>query len=170
MNLRAWFIALVLAGVVLFASLNWVAFTDPTLLSFGFTHLTLPLGLLMLGVTVLVSALFLVYIVYQQAGAILESRRYAKELKALREVADKAEASRFAELRAFLEAELRRIEAQSAAASREVGGRIEQLESRLQAQTAESTRSLSAYVGEIEDKLDRLLPLALPGVVHPIER
>jgi hypothetical protein len=114
--------------------------------------------LIMLVLTGLVSVLFLVYIVFQQAGVILEASRYAKELKAQRELADKAEASRFTELRAFLDGELRRIEAQSAASVREVGARIEHLEQQLQDKLAESTRSLSAYFGEVEDQLDRLLP------------
>jgi hypothetical protein len=158
MNLRALAVVLVLAALLLFAMLNWTAFTAPTVLSLGFADVHAPLGLIMLVLTGLVSVVFLVYIVFQQAGVILEARRYAKELKAQRELADKAEASRFTELRAFLDGELRRIEAQSAASAREVGARIEHLEHLVQDKLAESTRTLSAYVGEVEDKLDRLLP------------
>jgi uncharacterized integral membrane protein len=158
MNLRALTVALVLAALALFAAMNWVAFTTPTALTLGFAEVQAPLGVIMLIVTGLVSGLFLVYIVFQQAGVILEARRYAKDLKAQRELADKAEASRFTELRAFLDGELRRIEAQSAAASREAVARVEQAERQLQDKLAEATRTLSAYVGEIEDKLDRLLP------------
>jgi hypothetical protein len=158
MTLRALAVVLVLAALVVFAMLNWTAFTAPTVLSLGFADVHAPLGLIMLVLTGLVSVLFLVYIVFQQAGVILEASRYAKELKAQRELADKAEASRFTELRAFLDGELRRIEAQSAASVREVGARIEHLEQQLQDKLAESTRSLSAYFGEVEDQLDRLLP------------
>jgi uncharacterized integral membrane protein len=158
MNLRALTVALVLAALALFAAMNWVAFTTPTALTLGFAEVQAPLGVIMLIVTGLVSGLFLVYIVFQQAGVILEARRYAKDLKAQRELADKAEASRFTELRAFLDGELRRIEDQSAAASREAVARVEQAERQLQDKLAEATRTLSAYVGEIEDKLDRLLP------------
>jgi putative hemolysin len=95
--------------------------------------------------------------VFQQAGVILETRRYAKELKSHRELADSAEASRFTELRTYLEAQLRRIEAQGAAAQRENGASIEKVEHLLQDKMVESTRTLSAYLGEIEDKLDRAL-------------
>jgi hypothetical protein len=111
----------------------------------------------MLVITGLLSGLFLVYILFQQAGVILEARRYAKELKTHRELADKAEASRFTEMRSFLEGELRRLEAQGAAGTRELGARIEALERQLREMLGESTRTLSAYVGEVEDKLDRLL-------------
>lgn len=82
--------------------------------------------------TGLACGLFLVYIELQQAGVILEARRYAKELKARRELADKAEASRFTELRTFIEGELRKIEARDAAGTAEVGVRIEQLHLELQ--------------------------------------
>lgn len=158
MNLRAVAIALVLALLAIFAMLNWVPFTTPTPLTLGFTDVNAPLGLIMLVVTGGLSALFLIYILFQQAGVIMESRRFAKELKAQRELADQAEASRFTELRGFLEAELRRIEAQSAALGRETAARVEQLEQRLLQQLSESTRSLSAYVGEVDDKLDRAFP------------
>ena len=158
MNLRALAILIVLVALASFAMLNWVAFTTPTVLSLGFADVNAPLGVIMLVLTVLLSAMFLIYIVFQQAGVIVEARRYAKELKAHRELADKAEASRFTELRAFLDGELRKIEAQGGASTREVAARMELHEQQLQEKLAESTRTLSAYIGEVEDKLDRLLP------------
>jgi uncharacterized integral membrane protein len=160
MNLRTTTVALALIALAVFALLNWGAFTAPTTLTLGFSELQAPLGLIMLGVTGLVSALFVIYIVFQQAGVIVEARRYAKELQAHRELADKAEASRFTDIRTFLEAELRRIEAQNDAVARESGARLELLEQRLQDKLAEATRTLSAYLGEIDDKLDRTLPPA----------
>lgn len=162
MNLRSLSISLALALLAGFALLNWTAFTAPTTLSIGFTNVQAPLGLVMLVATALVCGLFLVYIVFQQAGIILEARRYAKDLKAQRELADTAEASRFTELRTFIEGELHRIEAQGAAATRQLGTRVEQAKQELQERLAESTLTLSAYVGEVDDKLDRLSGLAGP--------
>lgn len=158
MNFRALAIAVVVAALGLFALLNWPAFTAPTALNLGFAEVNAPLGLIMLVASGVLVGLFLVYIVFQQAGVIMEARRYAKELKSHRELADTAEASRFTELRAFLDGELRKMEAQGAAATRELGARLERLELQLQEKLAESTRTLSAYVGEVDDKLDRLLP------------
>jgi uncharacterized integral membrane protein len=156
MNLRTLLIALALIALAVFALLNWSAFTAPTTLSLGFSQVQAPLGLIMLVVTGAVSALFLFYIVFQQAGVIMETRRVTKELNVQRELADKAEASRFTEMRVFLEGELRKLEAQSAAATRELGARIAQFEQQLQDKLAESTRTLSAYIGEVDEKLDRL--------------
>jgi hypothetical protein len=160
MNLRNLSVAAALAVLTVFTALNWTAFTTPTTLSLVFAEVQAPLGLIMLVITGLFSALFLVYIVYQQAGVILEARRYAKELKAQRELADKGETSRFTEMRSFLDAELRKLEAQGAAGTRELSARIERLEQQVTDKLAESTRTLSAYVGEVEDKLDRMLPKA----------
>ena len=157
MTYRSLFIVLALAALGVFAALNWPAFITPTTLSLGFAEVHAPLGLIMLIATGVVAALFLLYIVFQQAGAIMETRRFAKELKSQRDLADSAESSRFTELRGFLQTELQRIEAQNAAAQRETGARIDRLEQGLMDKQAEAGRSLSAYLGEIEDKLDRVL-------------
>jgi len=157
MTFRSLLIAVVLALLGLFAVVNWQAFMTPTRLSLLFAEVQAPLGLIMLVVTGLMTALFLLYIVFQQAGVILEARRYAKELKANRELADRAEASRFTELRTYLEAELRKIEAQSAAVSTGVTARLDRLEQALVEKLGESTGTMTAFVGEMDDKLDRAL-------------
>jgi len=128
MKFRTVLVFLMLAAVAVFALANWTAFTAPTPLTLGFLEFQAPLGLVMLVLTGVVSGLLLVYIVFQQAGVILEARRFAKDLSAHRELVDRAEASRFTELRTFLEGELRRLEAQNAAGTREVGARIDQLQ------------------------------------------
>ncbi|HMO46168.1 MAG TPA: LapA family protein [Rubrivivax sp.] len=146
---------LALAGVV---ALNWTTFNAATSLSLGFTQVQAPLGLLLLGVVGLVSLLFMGYILLQQAAQMVESRRMSKELNGQRELADQAEASRFTELRGFIDTELRRLEAQTEAGRRETDERLAQLQQQLQDKLGEATRTLSAYVGEVDDKLDRLHP------------
>lgn len=150
MNLRTYAIALLFALLAAFSLLNWVAFTTPTPLTLGFVEVQAPLGLIMLMFTALISGLFLVYTVYQQASSLMEGRRTAKELKLQRELADKAEASRFTELRGFLELELGALRAQGNAS-------LERMEHLVRDKLEESTRTLSAYVGEVEDKLDRFI-------------
>ena len=80
----------------------------------------------------------------------------AKDLQAQRELADRAEASRFTEMRAALDTEMRRLEAVVSAGTRELSERLQDIETRLTQRLDESTRSLSAYVGEVDDKLDRM--------------
>jgi len=156
MNLRSVLLVLALVALAVFSLLNWTAINTPTTLSLGFGEVQAPLGLIMLAVTAVICALFMFYIVMLQAGAIMETRRINKELSAQRDLADKAEASRFSELRGFLEGELRRIEAQGAAGTREFGARVDLLQQQLQTKMDESTRSLSAYVGEVDEKLNRM--------------
>ena len=173
MNIRAFSLTLILACVLLaaFATLNWAAIAEPSTLSLGFTEARAPLGMVMLVFTAVISGLFIVYIVLLQAGVILEARRLTKEVKEQRELADTAEASRFTELRTLLEGELRKIEAQGAASSREFGVRIDRSERGMQDKLAEATGTLSAYLGEIEDKLDRaLVPVHPQGVSPPSAR
>ncbi|MBK7424038.1 MAG: LapA family protein [Propionivibrio sp.] len=173
MNIRAFSLTLVLVFVLLaaFATLNWVAMAAPSTLSLGFVDVIAPLGLVMLVFTAAISGLLIVYIVLLQAGIILEARRLTKEVKAQRELADTAEASRFTELRTLLEGELRRIEAQTAASNREFVARMEQSERGMQQDLAEATGTLSACLGEIEDKLDRVLdPVHALGMAPQAER
>ena len=158
MNVRTFAVVLALALLAGFTAQNWVAFTAPTTLTVGITEVQAPLGLVMLMVCAVLATIFLGYIVFQQAGVILEARRMSKELKSQRELADRAEASRFTELRGYLAGELERIVANTGSATDGVNTRIDRLEAALRERLAESERSLTAYVGEVEDKLDRLLP------------
>jgi uncharacterized integral membrane protein len=110
MPLRTVVLLIVFAAVVLFAALNWGAFLAPTTLSLGVAQVQAPLGLIMLGLVAVLGALFLAYVVYLQSSVLLETRRHAKELQAQRELADQAEASRFTELRTYLETRLTELE------------------------------------------------------------
>ena len=155
MYLRTLLISLVLGVVVVFALLNWSVFTAPTALSIGFTTVEAPLGLILLGAIGALTLLFLIYLVYLQATALMESRQYSRELKNQRELADRAEESRFTELRSSLETELRLIADQMADSNTAMNTRLDGLAHDLRSAIEQSTNSLSAYLGEIEDRLER---------------
>jgi hypothetical protein len=155
MQLRTLLLILVLALTALFAAVNWSAFVAPTSLSLVFTTIEAPLGLIMLGLTALIAVLFLVFIVYLQTTVLLETRRHARALDAQRQLADQAEASRFTELRAFLQAELGRLPGKGDAAQAELLARLERAESELRAAIEQSGNTLAAYIGELEDRLER---------------
>ena len=107
MYLRTLLIVLVLGVVVICALLNWSVCTAPPPLSIGCPTVEAPLGLILLGAIGALTLLFLIYLVYLQASALMESRQYSRELKNQRELADRAEESRFTELRSSLETEVR---------------------------------------------------------------
>ena len=135
------FVAL-LALIALFALLNWSAFSALTPLSLVFTTVQAPLGLIMLGLVAFLCLLFTVWVISLQAGSLMDARRQTKELQAQRDLADKAEASRFTELRSVLLARLDRLQEETRLALNQSGN------------------SVAAHVGELEDRLERarLLP------------
>ncbi|MES2228459.1 MAG: LapA family protein [Pseudomonadota bacterium] len=139
----AFFLVLVLVG--LFALLNWDAFVALTPLNLGLTTVQAPLGLIMLGLVVFLCVLFTVWVIALQAGSLMEARRQTRELQAQRDLADRAEASRFTELRTELMARLDRLQGESRLA-------IE-----------ESANSVAAHIGQLEDRLDRDRPPAPPA-------
>ena len=145
---------LVATVTVLFAAVNWTAFTAPTTLSLVFRTIEAPLGLIMLGLTALIVVLFLIFVVYLQTSVLLETRRHAKALEAERQLADQAEASRFTELRAFLEKEVARLAAEIASARTGLTARVEQAEGELRTAIEQSANTLAAYIGEVEDRLE----------------
>jgi uncharacterized integral membrane protein len=154
MQLRSLLLVLVLALTALFAAVNWSAFTAPTTLSLVFSTVQAPLGLIMLAITTGIAVLFLVFIVYLQTSVLLEARRHAKELDAQRQLADQAEASRFTELRAFLNAELAKLGTAHDQAKGELLARLERLEADTRSAVETSGNTLAAYIGELEDRLE----------------
>lgn len=146
MNSRTLVLLLIVAATAALAVLNWTALSEPSPISLGVTTVDAPLGLIMLGLTVLLGVFFIAYVLSLQGSVLLDTRRHTKEMQAQRELADKAEASRFTELRAFLENQHQQTQSQLMA-------RLDALESRLAARAQESDNSTAAYVGQLEQQL-----------------
>lgn len=148
----ALFASLLLIG--LFALLNWPAFSAPTALSFGVTTVEAPLGIIMLGAVLFLSLLFTVWAISLQASALMEGRRQTKELQAQRELADKAEASRFTELRTVLMAELHNVMDAHKETRVLMVDRMDRLQDASRTSMEEASNTFSAYMGELEDRLE----------------
>lgn len=146
---------LVLAIILVFAAVNWSVITAPATVSLLVTDVQAPLGLILFGLTVLVTVLFLVYVAYLQTSVLLEARRHSRELQAQRELADKAEASRFTDLRNYLDTELRKLGEQVAESRLGVIARVDLAQQDLRTTVEESGNSLAAHIGELEDRLER---------------
>jgi uncharacterized integral membrane protein len=150
-------IVLIVAIVLMagFAALNMDEFTRPALLSLGFTTVQAPLGLVMLVLLAAALLVFLATTLYIQSTHLIETRQTARELHAQRDLADKAEASRFTELRNYLEAQTLAAQQREAANSTLLSERLAQTEQALAAKIEQSGNTLSAYIGELEDRLER---------------
>ena len=155
MYLRTLLILIVLGAVAIFAAINWKAFMAPTTLSLVLATVEAPLGLILLVIVGLLTLLFLLYVVYLQSSILVENRRNARELQAQRELADQAEASRFSQLRSFLERELGGLGEKTEESKAAMLAKLEALERELRSVVEQSGNTLAAYIGEIEDKLER---------------
>ncbi len=146
MNFRTLILLLIVAAIAALAALNWNALSVPSTIWLGVASVEAPLGLIMLALTSLLGVFFIAYVLSLQGSVLLDTRRHSKEMTAQRELADKAEASRFTELRAFLENQHQQTQSQLMA-------RLDALESRLAARAQESDNSTAAYVGQLEQQL-----------------
>ncbi|HMV54296.1 MAG TPA: hypothetical protein PLX20_15185 [Rhodocyclaceae bacterium] len=128
-------ILVVLTLIGAFALVNWNALATPVPVSLIVGTVDMPLGMILLSALVLVVLLLGLYILLLRTAMYTESRRMAQELAAQRELADKAEASRFTELSAHLD--------------QQVAG--------LRQAMTEVANGVSADIGQMDDKLDRVL-------------
>ena len=154
-------LALVIAFLLftIFAAVNWPAFTAPTTNDSVVGSIEAPLGLILLGVIVFVCAAFLLLLAVQQASVLVETRRMAKELSAQRTLADQAEASRFTDLRAYIDQVLQRDRPGGAGIPVDLAARLDRIEAGLKAQ-AEHSNTLAATIGELDDRIERLLAIS----------
>jgi hypothetical protein len=165
MRLRT--VLLVLAIVLLagFVALNVEEFTRISTLNLGFTTIQVSLGLVMLALLVLTLVVFLGSALYMQSRHVLEARTHTKALDAQRELADKAEASRFTELRAYLETLAQAEQQRETALGVVLADRFAQQQQILLARIEQSDNTLAAYIGQLEDRLTRR-----PGaVLHSLQ-
>lgn len=155
MTLRSLLFLIVFGVLIAFVLVNWQVLNAPTTLSLAFTEVQAPLGLVMLAFIVAVTALLLGYIVYLQMSGLLESRRHGKELQAQRDLADQAEASRFTELRAFLEGRFTGADNRRDEIERALLARLDALESQLKSSVELQGNAAAAALAELADRYDR---------------
>lgn len=136
-------VALAIGGIYFF---NWEELNTVGTVSIGFTTMQAPMGLLLLGLFSILCVLFLAYILWLHSTVIVDYHRHTKELKHQRELADKAEASRFSELREFLIKQ--HMEGQQALLRQ-----MEELEDHIYRRVDDSDNSTAAYMGQIEDQI-----------------
>ena len=155
MRIRTIFLVLAIALVAAFVALNVDEFTRASVLSLGFTTIQVSLGLVMLVLLAIATLFFLGHTLYMQSTNLLETRRYARELNIQRELADKAEASRFTELRSYLEVQALAAQQREAVAVSALGERFAAQQQALLARIEQSDNALAAYMGQLEDRLER---------------
>jgi len=155
MRARTALLVLILVALAIFAALNWAVITSPTQIHLVFARIEAPLGVILLGVTVGVTLLFGVFLTWIETSAMLETRRYARDLQAQRQLAETAEASRYTDLKACLQAEMASLRTLVEGKSAEVSERANRAEEQLRGEIERANNTLTAYFGELEERLNR---------------
>ena len=153
MNFLGVVILVALFLLAVFTLANWSVLSAPATLSFIAFEVDGPLGVIMLGVTLVLVALFVLYALTLRTSMLMESRRHSQELQAQRTLAETAEASRLSELRTQIEQEF----AQLRGAIAGVDTRMDAVEQSMKQSLDEAANGLAALVGEMDDKVDRAL-------------
>jgi uncharacterized integral membrane protein len=141
--------------IAAFTVLNVDEFTRTSTLSLGFTTMQLPLGLIMLMLVAALLLIFLIFALYMRSVQLLENRKQSKELTSQRELADKAESSRFSQLRGYLESQALMCKNRETETIANLDRRMAQTEKHLLQRLEQSDNTNAAYWGQHDDALAR---------------
>lgn len=155
MRLKTLLFIIAIGLMAAFVVLNVDEFTRTSTLNLGITTMQLPLGLTMLGLLVIGLLVFLATALVMRSSNLLETRKFSKELTAQRELADKAEASRFTELQAYLASQAVLSATQTAEAKTAAEQRMTQMERTLLERLEQIDNTNAAYWGQHDDALAR---------------
>ena len=158
MQLLGWLILAVLVLLATFSAANWALLTTPDTIDLVVLTVQAPPAMIVLAGTLLVVALFGIYVVALRTATLVETRRQLKALDSQRELADKAEASRFTALASQIEQGLAGTRTLIEETRAQTGARIDALDVSLTRTLNETANAVFANIGEVDDKLDRLAP------------
>lgn len=154
--MRSRFVLLVVVILLIagFAALNWAEIVRPTSVWFGPFMADAPLGAILLGLLALAVVVFALSAASMRTQTLLESRHHYKELEAQRQLADKAEASRFTELRTHIDTHLRELRERDAIAASEFEKQRLDSQRALNGQLEQINRTIAARLNELEHRLE----------------
>ncbi|MBA2675990.1 hypothetical protein [Ramlibacter sp.] len=163
--MRARVILLIVAILLVagFAALNWPEFNRTTPLSFGILLMDAPLGMVMLTLLGISLLAFLLASAVDRTSNLVEARRHSKSLEAQRDLADRAEASRFTELRQHMDTQLRELKQRDAVAATEFEQRALGGNRELRTHMDTFHRSLMSRINELENRIDSRFGGAVRG-------
>lgn len=154
--MRSRFVLLVIAILLIagFAALNWSEVIRPAPLLFGPIVMDAPLGAILLGLLALSIVIFALSAATLRTQTLLESRHHYKELEAQRSLADRAEASRFTDLRQHLDTQLRELRERDGIAATEMEKARMEHQREIRNQLEQINRTVAARLNELEHRLE----------------
>ena len=154
MRFRTALLIIAIIALAGFTALNIDELTRSSVLNLGITKMQLPLGLVML-LLVIAVVIFLANAIYMQSSYLLESRKHTRELSAQRELADKAEASRFTELRKYLDTQTAAAHTREAVQAKVLSERLTSVQAALMLRLDQLDGATAAYMGQLESRIDQ---------------
>jgi uncharacterized integral membrane protein len=146
-------IAIVFVILAIFTAANWQVLTRSTLLSFVVFSVEGPLGVILLGVSLVLTLLVVAYAVLLRTSWLMETHRLNRHLEEQRELAEKAESSRIVALQQVLEREFDSLNTSLQTMSEAGLARIESAEQSLVKTIEDSANSIMANIGYLDDKM-----------------
>jgi hypothetical protein len=154
MRSRAVLLVVAVLLIAAFAALNWSEIIRPSPLLFGPVVMDAPLGLILLSLLALAIVVFAITAGAIRTASLMESRQHFKSLEAQRTLADKAEASRFTDLRTHLDTQLRELRDRDAIAATEFQRAVVDSQRELRTQLEQINRTLASRLNELEQRID----------------
>jgi hypothetical protein len=148
-----------------FAALNWSEMVRPSPLLFGPVVMDAPLGAILLGLLAITLVLFLASTAAMRTQSLMDYRHQQKTLDEQRALADRAEASRFNELRSHIDEHLRAVGERDAMASAEFDKAMLANRREMQQAIEQINRTISARLNELEHRIESRLERN--GIAHP---
>ena len=156
MQLLGWLILAALVLLATFSAANWALLTTPATVDFVVLTAQAPAAMILLAATLLIVALFGIYVVSLRTATLVETRRHLKALESQRALADKAEESRFTALASQIEQELAATRGLIEETRVQTAARVDDLAASVTRSLNETANALFANIGQVDDKLDRL--------------
>jgi hypothetical protein len=169
--MRSRYVLLIIAILLIagFAALNWAEITRPSPLLFGPFVMEAPLGAILLGLLALALVVFALSAASMRTSTLIESRNLYKELEGQRTLADRAEASRFTELRDHFDTHLNGLRERDSIAVTEMEKARLEHQRELRNQLEQINRTLSARLNELEHRLEtRFERMGFGGAGAPV--
>jgi uncharacterized integral membrane protein len=144
MRVRTIVLIIVALLIAMFLFMNWQVFAAPASFYFLVGTVTVPIGVVIVGLLAVLALGFAGYVAVWQGSLLKDYRRQSKELQSQRSLADDAEASRFTALSALLREELSKQNV-----------RFDEAIATLRAEVRDTEHSIAATLAEMDDRLLR---------------
>ena len=160
MHLRSVFLLLIFVLCSVFLVVNWEGVMADVSVNLLYTQIQAPLGLILLLGPGLLILVCLIWGFIQQAMLSMELRKVHKQLSQAQDLAQKAELSRYMELKSEMQKQILDLQNQASARHSALVNAINAVQQEVERNSHETVNSLSASVGEVEDRLTQWVDLA----------